>query len=449
MDLERTKDGVALYGERDQLLGKGPLNEGKKGGVQSEDDHRLLPHSADGRYPHLDMTRILCVWFVAIDHGNRTLGMWNVLFGQNWVLQWLFMVSGVAFALSTKKFLPYMGRLGVYFVIGVTINWMAWIIDGKDWSHDFFNVVFQFWFIVGLVQYFVFLAPLNWYMRYTKERDPDAAASGPSPIQHPLQQSTVLKLVCLVLAVLAFAKTGKWVLHLLAPRCWHFWKQFGEGASYWGLPQTPEESEFFMREVFSYFGVTFGNAIIAIFFPKFTGNYHAVGWLLLCNTYLHRMFFYRAAVERWFHFMDLTMIAVTIQNYGLSYRRQVGAVVMKYWFVWLFACALIWPCGLHGRVDEDPPKDPEIRFRVNLLEGIITTAWFVAGDRLLDPKMFAAEHHMDVLGEWALLTYLTHKAIHVLIPAPMNWVAILGLLPLIYLKNQKQSKEKMDMPLHA
>jgi hypothetical protein len=47
----------------------------------------LLPTSSGSarRYAHLDATRIVCVFCVAVDHGNSSFGDWNVIFVQNWL----------------------------------------------------------------------------------------------------------------------------------------------------------------------------------------------------------------------------------------------------------------------------------------------------------------------------------------------------------------------------
>jgi len=50
---------------------------------------------------------------------------------------------------------------------------------------------------------------------------------------------------------------------------------------------------------------------------------------------------------------------------------------------------------------------------------------------MADPKIFS-EDRMEFMGNFALLLFLVHKAIYILVPQPYCWLVILSLIPLCY-----------------
>mmetsp|Transcript_76326 Transcript_76326/g.236366 ORF Transcript_76326/g.236366 Transcript_76326/m.236366 type:complete len:136 (-) Transcript_76326:129-536(-) len=118
---------------------------------------------------------------------------------------------------------------------------------------------------------------------------------------------------------------------------------------------------------------------------------------------------------------------------GLRHRRVIGLYLVRYWFLVLLLCAMIWPPGEHQRFDEipPPPRDMELRVRVYLLEGIFVVIWLAAGERLVQPEIFT-EDRLAFLNNWGLLVFLVHKAIHMTILPPFNWTVLVLLAPACY-----------------
>jgi len=107
--------------------------------------------------------------------------------------------------------------------------------------------------------------------------------------------------------------------------------------------------------------------------------------------------------------------------------------VVRYWLVVLAICTIVWPLGAYGRFDENPPTDVGMRIRYEFLEALCVVCWFLAIDKVVDPKMFS-EDKMDFMNDWALLVFLVHKAVHIVLPQPWNWIVIAGLVPVCYLR---------------
>lgn len=473
---------------------------------QDDECDDLLPPSPDGHHPFLDITRICCVGCVAIDHGNWTFGVWNILFSQDWVLQYLYLVCGVCYGMSSRNLAGYELRLGVYVVIGVLVNWSAWIITGMDWKDDFFNVVFHFWFVVGLMGYVLLLAPLRQYLHYVREKSRpttpqpaavaaqaasarpagrpeqsdeevgtttsklgDAADGGTSGALRPASQSEdqssgeqaaaeagsdeqtqkhgarlhprdslLYALAVIGGGLLANLLLFKVVLvpvlvMALGSSAWHFWAEMGSGGSYWGLPQNPQESQQFLEHMCTYFMLTCSNMYLIVACPIVFQKSSVTGWAVLLNTYLNRTLFHRGQDERPFHGLDLMMLTLTCYYLGLRHRRIIGEYIVRYWFLVLFACALLWPPGLHVRLDEHPPGPEQIglRCRAEILEAIFIVVWLAAGERLVQREIFT-EDKLDFLNDWALIVFLVHKAVHIMLVPPLNWVFLVAIAPACY-----------------
>lgn len=122
------------------------------------------------RHDHLDLTRILCVAMVCVEHGASAYGKVNAMFSQCWVLQILWVVSGISWGLSSRPLGPYLTRLSAYFAVGVSFNFLAFVVHGKDWRSNPWDVVFQFWFVVGLGVYCTVTLALKPVLRQARAR---------------------------------------------------------------------------------------------------------------------------------------------------------------------------------------------------------------------------------------------------------------------------------------
>jgi len=432
-----------------------PLLTPTKGLVNVVPDEDLFLPRGTKHAPFLDITRICCVACVAIDHGYRHFGLWNTLFTQDWVLQYLYLVCGVCFAMSRRSLLGYEMRLAAYLVIGILMNWLGWVATGEDWKSNTFNVIFHMWFIVGLMLYAIALAPLRSYLRRVQEmshgRPPQLPAdsdgpehtSGVSVARHSQVVAAVgfkeeaWRVVFVVIGGVAFISIFcKVVLDhlfgLLGPAFATFWTSLGSGASFWGLPSTPAESQGFFQEVSTYCTLTASNVYLIVVMPRVFQQVSFTSWAVLINTYLNRMLWYRSAFERPFHGLDLMMIGLTVYSLGMRHRRTVGIYFARYWFFVIFICGLVWQPGSFGRFDEQPPEDIHMRVRVSFVEAVFILAWLIAGEHIAKPEIFT-EDKLEFLNTWALIVFLVHKAVHMIVPFPVNWVFLVALAPSLWL----------------
>jgi hypothetical protein len=83
------------------------------------------------------------------------------------------------------------------------------------------------------------------------------------------------------------------------------------------------------------------------------------------------------------------------------------------------------PCSLSVASNSKGRRAPA-RMEYNLLEFIFVVIFFTALERGIDEKIFSQDK-LDFLGNWAMLLFLVHKAVHMLFDSPYNWFVLLGL----------------------
>lgn len=292
------------------------------------------------------------------------------------------------------------------------------------------DVVFQFWFVAGLMGYVTLLAPFRNYLKSVRDKvkggiqSPESSWGGALGLFHLLGGYVVLAMIFSLLIVPVAQLT------LAAPLV-SFTKGFGEAAQFWGLPTTLDESRDFLKDLLSYFQLSLSNIYLAVAFPLVSTQLGNCGWLMLFNTYAHKCFLYRAEFARAITGFDFTLLGMVCYFYGLSKRRLVGEYMIRYWFLVLFAGGCLCAPGTQGRFDEHPPTDLPTRARDNVLELIFAVLFLCAVERLVDHKIFTQDR-MDFISNWTLLLYLVHVAIFLLAPQPLNYVLMVALMWPVY-----------------
>jgi len=394
----------------------------------AEDVHKLLPDTPDGRHPSLDVIRIVCIWLACVDHGGTPFGYWNTMYVQSWVLQYLFMICGICFGMTKKGLPSYLSRLGMYFVVGVCCNWMAWAIAGLDWKHNSWDIVFQFWFVFGLMMYCVALYPLKQYLarvKIEKQASESSWAEFARGVAVLVLGFAVIKLLFRAVLIPIMQK------EVAAPLASAI-SQMGSSAQFWGIPSNPDDAATWCGRFITYLETSLSSVYLVIVSPFLFSRLSAVGWLVIANNYYHRCFEYRGQDSRIFNGFDVTFLGLTCFYFGLQYRRVIGEYFIRYWFLFLFICALLWPPGTTGRWDEQPPTDAKKRLAYNFMEMIFVVFFLSAAERMADPKIFS-EDRMEFMGNFTLLLFLVHKAIYILVPQPYCWLVILSLIPFCYI----------------
>jgi len=438
----------------------GPNYSGKRTGkgdrvlTADEDADRLLASNSavDGRFPYLDLTRLICIWLVVMDHGGTLYGVWNVMYVQGWVLQYLYIIAGISFGMSKTPLLQYVGRLGMYFLVGVFCNFTAWVVKGMDWKGQMWDVVFQFWFVFGLMGFVCCLAPLKAYLMRVRDRavPQDWEQVPRDELQHwyiaILQGLAAVGFGVVAIKVVWHLALVPLVQRSLTLPVVALGRYTGYGAEHWGLPSTNDEGAEFLEHFCTYLQVTAISVFIILIFPMVSNQTSLVGWLVLLNTYLHRVFCYRAQEARMINSFDVTMIGMTCYYLGLRHRKVVGTYLVRYWFLVLFACAMLWPPGAHGRFDENPPKALTHRVMDNAQEALLVVLFLTAIERMVDTNIFMVDipkSTMWALNVYGFLLFLVHKAIHIMIPQPLNWFLLVALfLPVFLMRSRGDSMEE-------
>jgi len=406
----------------------------KKGPVVRVNPNDFMQPCADGRFWHIDFARIVAVAFVAVDHGNQAFGVWNNLFAMNWVLQVLCIVSGMSFTMSRISLWRYEGRLFGYLVIGVATNWAAWVITGQDWRHNVPNVVFQLMFIVAMMLYSAILAPLKPFLW--------KARLGGLRGGKPTSPWTIgVMFASIMIVTLIFCNLANVTATMIAPSL-DFLSRSSDFLKFWGVPLTVEETVVYLRESSLFFVTPICSALIVMVFPLFVKETSWLTWFVLFNVYWSRLVFYRSAAERLFHCFDLFFIGMVCSYTGIKGRETMGKHVARYWFLVPLLCGAIWYPGSFGRFDEMPLRSFDARARMTVIEIILVMTFLLAGERFVDRKIFT-EDNMGFMNTWSLLAYVTHKAIHITIVSPLNWVLIFLVLPVVcWLSSRKQMPSK-------
>ncbi|CAE7948221.1 Mss51 [Symbiodinium sp. KB8] len=407
------------------------------------DTDRLLPpknQTPKGGFVHLDVTRIVCVFLVAIDHGDGKYSEWNVIWDQQWTLQWIVLVCGIAFCLSSKPLLNFLLRLGLYVAIGIVVNWAAWIGLGMDWKHDFFNVIFQMWFVIGLMLYCIILNPLRSYLaedtknleEHAKEKGPYTSSWLGAPPEEGMFNSILMMLfVVIAIGIVCAVFLPMIVNPFLAPAILNASKTLGGAGNVWGLPSTYQEAEDFVACLCRYAFLTLSNLFLMRAIRSTNIKPSFIPWVMLANSAVNRSGFYRGPEERPFHLLDLMILSMVSYAYGVRYRKIVGDYFCRYWFLVLIAFALTWPPSLHVRLDVHPTHDLILRSKAEIMETICILAWLCASDRFFPREIFT-EDRLGFLNDWALLLFLVHKAVHMIFGLPLSWFVLVGLMPVAW-----------------
>jgi len=388
------------------------------------------------RYPHLDVTRICCICCVVIDNFNSRFLLWNTLYVCNWVLPMLWLVCGICFALSNRSLAEYECRLFVYFAIGATANWAAWIMNQWPWFKSPFVMTCQMMFVFWLMIFTAILAPLKHYLRRVHQQeyntsDEEKPCSTRDDSMHVVARNIdgYRGLGLVFVGWLVIVITGEGVLRTWRTAGADLLMRYGTDI----LPALSQEDfalRYFNDGCRSLQACLCGLWIVGIV-PKLFWDLSCMTWMLLANLYLHRVIYAYGFPDLPFHGFYLLLVALVAHEFGLALRAQIGKILQRYWMVVCFMLAFFSTPGLHGPLLEVPPPQEYVKERYMIIEPIIVVAWLTFGDRMVDPKIFTEDRLMWV-NDWALISFLVHKAVFWAFNLPTGWVCILIVGPICW-----------------
>lgn len=455
------------------------------------------------RYIHLDMLRVLAVMLVAVDHGasreidefnSKEWSINNVLFTQSWVLQLLWVTAGISFSLSKARIVSYQLRLLVYFSIGVSCNLAAWVVAGLDWRHDPEGVIYQLFFIVGLIVYSLLTACLKPSLLRIKASRLEAASDNGevgkvgglaprtempgtemrgvsrealmhssdylNPFTPDLEAASstwptdaapwgnrrielddeeyraaarfgglvVVQLLTMVVSAIVLTQVKTAMMRTL------FNFILGTSVQFW--TQGLDDREFFgqlLGTLGVFFLVVAGSKLLRS--PRLAPW---LAWVVMAYIYINRIVLlptlftqYGGGVARFFVGFELFLVGLVASTAGLKHAGTLKRWIGHYWLAVLFANGVLWGPTWHTRMDEHPPQDISIIFRVQACEAIWVISFLAAGSLMFTEEAWPS-HIRTWLCDYATLLFLVHKAIHIAVPIPLNWILLFIVLPLVF-----------------
>ncbi|CAD7934277.1 unnamed protein product [Amoebophrya sp. A25] len=347
----------------------------------------------------LDAGRVCCILCVVTEHaGTRDYSGMNVWGALNWVLPFLYLISGWCYVMSHAPLIFYIMRLAALFVVGVFANFIADRINGKDNLFDM-DTIFHMFFVVMLAVMSILAYPLRRLMLWRSA--------------HPFGQ--VNSKVYFILGLYGALTLAATVLYC------------------GGILDTSESensdskaSRIFATTLYSFadfFGLCF---LISLVLTLGTGSGNSwLPWLVVVYVWLLRVFIAFDNVG-WLHLLKVYVFGMVMCKFKFRYGDVLKNVILRtYWpFVFIFLVFLQIPTA-SGRCDTFPRQYWLDRFRWYASECLIVV-WFSSGAmNTSDPYAI-----LPILGNWALFAYAFHEFFNRVIPAPYGAFVVIALAPI-------------------
>lgn len=367
-----------------------------------KDEKREL--DGHGRSVHFDIMRTLCVLVWVVRHGDSRFNETNIIFAQNWAAPLLWLISGMCWGRSRTSLWKYICRLVIVFCFGAAFNALAWKIQHKDGNVDLWNIVFHMWFVVGLMIVTCITAP---YKAFCDENS--------TPQWNAILWSVASPFI-LACGAGAIYFTDLSALGMVGKLQGLTWWLHGDSRTLC-LPLAESAFAQFL-------------AVFALACKRASGIFT---WVLLAYilgilvVYQHS----RAGME--LAAMNLFVLGVVVERLGLWGQQAVRKLITGYWLFLLLICAWLAIPLVRGATDYNPAARLVIRAQWSVITGIMLVAFLCAGDSIQDPlKIYT---RFPGLKYWVVFLYVSHIAIHKLVPSPFNWwVLAASVLPFLFMR---------------
>jgi len=351
---------------------------------------QIMRRPARERMWHLDFARIVCVSCVVVEHcGGTTYSHHNVEFVLQWVLPFMYMTSGMCFMLSSSPLWFYCGRLSLYFLAGVALNWLADLHTRRDWAGDFGNTVYQMFYVVMLAALAFLTGSLRRALKWRRS-NPTACANW--------------KIGSVVLFWGGFVGLGMVTFVLGRPLI------SVEDGSGWGRS---------MHQVMNNSSVVAANTGGIVFLTALAcllKTTDAIGWVLLVAIYVPRVAMPYESVG-FPHNVEIYLFGMVIARWPLQGADKIAAAVRAYWPLLLVVLMLLSTPNTTGRCDVNPPDTWWGRLRFYAIEFALVVSFSTGALNTSDPAKVTTW-----LNRWALFVYCAHVALHRVLRPP--WGAI-------------------------
>jgi len=326
---------------------------------------------------YIDYARIICVACVVTEHaGGEIYADRNIAWVQQWVLPYLYVISGFSFMLSSGSIWAYLLRLVVVFLVGTLANWIADAITGRDWKHDFGNTIFQMAYVLVIAFLSFFTVPLRQALRW-RHQNKDA-----SPTLLTLAWLGASGALTIMLLVVGFVRGS-----------------FANDDQ----PHAANGTRAFV--VYGpYVAVTYVACFYLCILTCATGCDGRAGWVLMAFIYIHRM---AIAYSRGGHPVnaDLFMLGMLVQKVPLHGAATVAQTAREYWPIVFVVLLLLSTPGVTGRCDLHPHYHGWERIRFYTIEWILMVLLLCGVYNTSDSRNIT-----PWLNIWALYAYCLHVA---------------------------------------
>eukprot|EP00929_Paragymnodinium_shiwhaense_P091886 TRINITY_DN51769_c0_g2_i1.p1 TRINITY_DN51769_c0_g2~~TRINITY_DN51769_c0_g2_i1.p1 ORF type:complete len:557 (+),score=30.27 TRINITY_DN51769_c0_g2_i1:60-1730(+) len=365
---------------------------------------------------YIDYARILCIAATVTEHsGGMNYSGSNVLWTQQWVLPYLYTISGISFMFSSVPLWLYEAKLAVVLVVGVGLNLIADIISGRDWLGNPGNTVFQMAYVILLMFMSLLTSPLRRALIWRKA----------NPWERAPRDVVVWTSVAGVIFAFAitFFTAGLPFIDLdNAPGILAGLKGSGaEGI----LTQGPLMLSMigglnFLCMLACTVGVHDWLPVVllaAIYFPRSVIPYNRGGHPI--NA-------------------DLFMFGMVVKLFPLHKHELVKSVIREYWVVWVAALLICSNPDVKGRCDLWPLNSMWERLRFYTIE-----CWLVI---ILISGTLNTSDSLGLtmpLNLWALYAYCAHVAWARVLPVPYGALVTYASAPLfvVGIKYQLQKRK--------
>jgi len=353
----------------------------------------------ESRSYHLDIARICCVGCVVVEHtGGTVYTQHNLGWVLQWVLPFLFLVSGICYMRSSSPLKSYVVRLLIVLCVGVGANWGADIVSGRDWQHDFGNTVFQMFYVVMLIAMAFIAAPLREDMRWR--------------LAHPTAQAFA---GVIVRAAVWMAVT--WLALAAYIAGFSPFHGIGESTNGWLSNAGPILDNIAICLVQVFGTISLCSLACAL------GTTDMIGWVALAWIFVPRVATYYDNVG-YPHNVELYVYGMAVQAWPLRGSKMIVQVVRSYWGLLFYIFLFLSMPSMYGRCDVAPPHTVLERFRFYVIECMLNVIFVSGAMATTDPY-----HVTPWLNYWALYAYCFHVCWSRLLPVPYGAIATFALIP--------------------
>eukprot|EP00437_Effrenium_voratum_P040856 CAMPEP_0181470420 /NCGR_PEP_ID=MMETSP1110-20121109/38540_1 /TAXON_ID=174948 /ORGANISM="Symbiodinium sp., Strain CCMP421" /LENGTH=499 /DNA_ID=CAMNT_0023595387 /DNA_START=223 /DNA_END=1722 /DNA_ORIENTATION=- len=412
---ERAERHQPKNGSSDVTHHVGPDDPGSGSG-SAEDTPKANPKRV--RLYHLDFARIACVACVVSEHsGGSEFSAHNWVWVQQWVVPFLYLVSGISFMLSRSSIWTYELRLFAVLLVGCGANAVAYF--ALNASSLTLYVPYQMGYVMVLMILCLWTFPLKKALIWRAENP-----SAPATIQLRLLTAFwgILSLGFFVLYV------GGWdhleLLHLTS---------FAEANRQSALAAPVLEMPLFFARTFGFFFLACLTCC--------SGKTGLATWILMAVSYTAHVF---VPYDSGSHPIgaDLFVIGMVSFQWPAKFKKRIAAEVRQYWMVMMAIVLLTSNPMVYGRCDLMPLNTTWERLRYRAIE-------FALVSLMVTDTLNSRDSHgvTPWLNMWSLWAYCFHVALARMLPLPYGAAVTYGSVPIFYLFSRlRHRRGRLEQP---